>query len=77
MSSVEASLSVLRRKYSLIVVDCPPVLSDDATCRLGSVAQAVLLVARMKKTRFEDLSKAAQQLELNNASNVGIVVNDG
>lgn len=77
MSSVTASLSVLRRKYSLIVVDCPPVLSDDVACRLGSLAQAVLLVARMKKTRFEDLSKAAQQLELNNASNVGIVVNDG
>ncbi|MEE4014596.1 hypothetical protein V1T76_21200 [Roseibium sp. FZY0029] len=77
VAGVTTALSILRRKYSLIVVDCPPVLSDDAACRLGSVAQAVLLVARMKKTRFEDLSKAAQQLELNNASNVGIVVNDG
>ncbi|WP_162529988.1 AAA family ATPase [Stappia sp. BW2] len=77
MSSVTTSLSILRRKYSLIVIDCPPVLSDDVACRLGSLAQSVLLVARMKKTRFEDLSKAAQQLELNNASNVGIVVNDG
>jgi uncharacterized protein involved in exopolysaccharide biosynthesis len=76
-AGVTTALSILRRKYSLIVVDCPPVLSDDAACRLGSVAQSVLLVARMKKTRFEDLSKAAQQLELNNASNVGIVVNDG
>ncbi|EAV45823.1 Exopolysaccharide transport protein [Stappia aggregata IAM 12614] len=77
MAGVTTALSVLRRKYSLIVVDCPPVLCDDVACRLGSVAQSVLLVARMKKTRFEDLSKAAQQLELNNASNVGIVVNDG
>jgi succinoglycan biosynthesis transport protein ExoP len=71
------TLEMLRTRYDLIVIDVPPVLSDDTALRLATLADETLLVVRMNRTRLRDLSEAVSLLRANNLEPCGTVENYG
>jgi len=66
----------LRRRYTLIVLDAPPLNHVTDAAVLGGMADSTLLVARAGSTEKDALRHAAGRLELLRASVGGVVLND-
>jgi Mrp family chromosome partitioning ATPase len=70
------TLTALRGRFDMVVIDSPPVniLADAAL--LGAAADGVILVARAGKTQREALSFAMDQLTAARAPVIGTLLND-
>ena len=66
--------SSLRRRYRLIVLDCPPVVPIADSLTLAEMADGVAVVVRARATRPELFQRAVDSLEAK--SFLGVVLND-
>jgi capsular exopolysaccharide synthesis family protein len=67
-------LAQLRREYTLVILDSPPVVPITDSHILAGLADGVLLVVRARRTRPESFQHAIESLGANNL--VGVVLND-
>jgi len=69
-------LTELRRRYDIVVIDCPPanVVADAAL--VSALADAVIIVARAGVTDAGALTYALEQLQRVRASVLGVLLND-
>jgi len=65
-----------RDTYDLVVIDTPPVLVLDDACRVGQLADQVLIVARWGRTSTDILREAYERLARNGIEVAGTVLND-
>ncbi|MCK9876289.1 polysaccharide biosynthesis tyrosine autokinase [Frankia sp. Ag45/Mut15] len=68
-------LDVLHARFDFVLIDAPPLLPVTDAAVLASRADGVLLVARIGKTRREQLRQAADALRAVDARVVGTVLN--
>jgi capsular exopolysaccharide synthesis family protein len=66
----------LRQRFSLVLIDSPPLLPVTDAVILSKVADATLLVVAAGQTRRGDLQRAAEKLAQVNATVVGLVLNE-
>ncbi len=64
----------LRKKYRLIVLDCPPIVPIADSLTLADLADGVAMVVRARSTRPELFQRAVDSLEAK--SFLGVVLND-
>jgi Mrp family chromosome partitioning ATPase len=72
----EELFPTLRAEYDLIVLDTPPVLVVDDACRIGPLADGVLIVVRWGRSASEELREAADRLRRSGAEVTGTIFND-
>ena len=75
IESVRGLYATLRRTYSLIVVDCPPVFSGQQTLLLAPAANETILVFEAERTPVAETLRAREVLEQRGASMLGVVMN--
>jgi capsular exopolysaccharide synthesis family protein len=68
-------LSDLEKRFDLVILDCPPVLSIADAPILASKADAILLISYFGKTRKNDMVAAKEALGKVGAHIVGFVLN--
>jgi capsular exopolysaccharide synthesis family protein len=66
----------LRERFSLVLIDSPPVLPVTDAVLLSTVADATVLVVAAGQTRRGDLERAAEKLAQVNATVAGLVLNE-
>jgi polysaccharide biosynthesis transport protein len=66
----------LQQRFSLVLIDSPPVLPVTDAVILSKVADATVLVVAAGQTRRGDLERAAEKLGQVNATVVGMVLNE-
>jgi polysaccharide biosynthesis transport protein len=71
-----AVVDALRKRYDWVVIDTPGATDFSDAMRLAHVADAVLLIARAGRTRFEDLRKVAVDLRREGGQIAGVVFVD-
>lgn len=71
----KALLEEVRKRYEVVVVDCPPILGLADMLTLGPYADVVLMVYRTGRTLRQLLVRAKQQLETTGIKVKGIVLN--
>jgi polysaccharide biosynthesis transport protein len=72
-SRFEAFLEALARKYDLVIVDTPPLLSFVDTCALFRLADTAILVVHANRTSRDDVCSALTLLPAD--MRIGIVLN--
>ncbi len=65
----------LRSEYTLIIVDCSPVLVARDTAVLASVADGTLLVVEAERTKLSEIRRARDVLDQVGAITMGAVLN--
>lgn len=75
--NMSALLSEVRRRYDYIVVDTAPVPVVSDPIPLLTLADGVLVVTRLGKTRRDELSHLRRQLSKFKAPVLGVVINGG
>lgn len=75
-SRMRELMAQLRQRYTVIVLDAPPLNHVTDAAVLGGMADSTLLVARAGSTEKEALRHAASRLELLRAPVGGVVLND-
>jgi len=68
-------MKVLRKKYDIIILDCPPVLGLSDALILTQFSDANLLTFSIKKTKKENIERAIKSFDTANAKVTGVVVN--
>ena len=68
-------MKVLRKKYDIIILDCPPVLGLSDALILTQFSDANLLTFSIKKTKKENIERAIKTFDTANAKVTGVVVN--
>jgi succinoglycan biosynthesis transport protein ExoP len=78
LSSARAELlfGQLRQRFSLVLIDSPPLLPVTDAVILSRVTDATLLVVAAGRTSRGDLQRAAEKLALVNAPAMGVVLNE-
>lgn len=75
IESVRGLYATLRKTYTLIVVDCPPVFSGQQTLLLAPAANETILVLEAERTPIAEVTRAREVLEQRGASILGVVMN--
>ncbi len=70
----QALLEELRRHYSFIIVDTPPVLSSSEARTFGRFADGTILIARLEKTPRDVVRRAVDELENSGVRVLGCVL---
>ena len=68
-------IKTLRKKYDIILLDCPPVLGLSDALILTQFSDANIMTFSIKKTKKENLERAIKAFDTANAKITGIVVN--
>jgi len=68
-------ISLLKKKYDVIIIDSPPVLVVTDTSILGSIVDGVLIVCIAGKTHQRTFNRTVELLEKGNIKIWGIVLN--
>jgi len=68
-------MKVLRKRYDIIILDCPPVLGLSDALILTQFSDANLLTFSIKKTKKENIERAIKSFDTANAKVTGVVVN--
>lgn len=68
-------LKNLRKKYDIIILDCPPVLGLSDALIMTQFSDANVLTFSIKKTKKENLERAIKAFDTVNAKITGIVAN--
>lgn len=71
----EKLLAQLKRKYDVIVLDCPPVLGLSDTLILTKYSDANIVVVSNKKTKLESLERTQKAFSQANANITGVIIN--
>lgn len=72
---LEQIISKLKEEYDIIILDTPPVIGLTDTLVLTRIADAVLIVAKAKKTPIDLLENTKDALKNVNANIAGIILN--
>jgi Mrp family chromosome partitioning ATPase len=75
LDTVRSLFDRLRKQFTLVVVDSPPILSSNETAAFGAAADCVVLVVEAERTRSDELERARSTLEQLGAHVLGIVLN--
>lgn len=73
---MESIINQLRENYEVIIIDTPPVAALADASIASRLADAVILVATVKKTRVDDLQTALNNLQTSGANVHGFIMND-
>jgi capsular exopolysaccharide synthesis family protein len=68
-------MQTLKKEYSFIIIDSPPMQQYPEATLLASNVDGVLLVVQAERTRREIVTDAVKKLETVNAKILGIVLN--
>ena len=68
-------LKVLRKKYDLIILDCPPVIGLSDAIILSTMSDVNLITVSAKKTRMENLERTKKLFEQANSKIDGVILN--
>lgn len=68
-------MKVLRKRYDIIILDCPPVLGLSDALILTQFSDANLLTFSIKKTKKENIDRAIKTFDTANAKVTGVIVN--
>ena len=68
-------MKVLRKRYDIIILDCPPVLGLSDALILTQFSDANILTFSIKKTKKENIDRAIKTFETVNAKVTGVIVN--
>lgn len=68
-------LKVLRKKYDLIILDCPPVIGLSDAIILSTLSDVNLITVSAKKTRMENLERTKKLFEQANSKIDGVILN--
>ena len=74
-SKLDQVVSELEKIYDIIIFDTPPVTGLSDTLILSRLSDAVIIVARAKKTPTELLENTTEALKNVNANIIGIILN--
>ena len=75
IDSVRRLYGSLRDRYSLVVVDCPPVFAGQQTLMMAAAADDTVLVVEAERTALTDVARARAALEQRGAGVLGMVMN--
>ncbi len=75
VQSVRDLYTALRQRYTLVLVDCPPLMSVMEIAALSEVADGVILVVAAESTRVPVIQRARANLEAGGATILGVVFN--
>jgi hypothetical protein len=75
LDTVRSLFDRLRKQFTLVIVDSPPVLSSQQTVAFSAAADCVVLVVEAERTRTMDLERARTTLEQLGAQILGVVLN--
>jgi len=67
-------LADLRRSYSYVLIDAPPVLAGSQACTFGQHSDGVLLIARLEKAPRDVVKRAMDELTHSGARVIGCVL---
>jgi succinoglycan biosynthesis transport protein ExoP len=73
--AMEQLIEDLRKQYDLVVLDCAPIFAVADTRVIASIADAVVVAARARKTPARALAAAIAQLEIAGARVLGVALN--
>jgi capsular exopolysaccharide synthesis family protein len=73
--AIEKLIAELAEAYDLVVLDCPPVFAVADARLIASLADAVVVSARARKTPSRALAAAISQLEISGARVLGVALN--
>ena len=69
------ALPVLRREYSLIICDLPPLLEHRPAMRIAALMDGVILVVEAEKTHYEVANKVRESLAQADSNVLGVILN--
>lgn len=72
---LEKIMEELKNKYDIIILDTPPVIGISDALILTRLSDAVLIIARAKKTTIELLENTKEALQNVNANIAGVILN--
>jgi cellulose biosynthesis protein BcsQ len=75
IDTVRSLFDRLRKQFTLVIVDSPPILLSQQTAAFSAAADCVVLVVEAERTRTVDLERARATLEQLGARILGIVLN--
>ena len=75
VEAVRALFARLRRRFTLVIVDSPPVAAARHTAAFAAAADYVVLVVEAERTRMADVERARATLEQLGAQVLGVVLN--
>ncbi len=75
LESLRGVFAWLRSQFTVVVVDCPPVLPCREAAIIGAVAEGTLLVVEAERTRRAELAQAREVLDQLGATMLGVVLN--
>lgn len=75
IESVRTLYATLRKRYSLVVVDCPAVFDGQQMMVLASAADETILVLEAERSPLSEVARAREALERRGASVMGLVMN--
>ena len=75
VESVRGLYGFLRQQFTVVVVDCPPVLSGQHAAVRASAADGTLRVLEAEQTRTNEAARARERLEQLGATMLGVVLN--
>ncbi len=75
LESLRGVFAWLRSQFTVVVVDCPPVLPCRGAAIIGAVAEGTLLVVEAERTRRAELAQAREVLDQLGATMLGVVLN--
>lgn len=74
-TKLEQVVTELEKKYDIIIFDTPPVTGLSDTLILTRLTDAVIIVARARKTTIELLENTVESLKNVNANIIGVILN--
>ncbi len=75
VDDVRKLYGALRDRYSLVIVDCAPVLACQQTLTVAAAADETVLVVETERTALADVGRARAALERRGAGVLGLVMN--
>ena len=68
-------IGLLKEKYDIIILDCPPVIGLSDTLILTKFSDANVLVVSDHKTKYENIAEVKKAFEKAGAPITGVVIN--
>ena len=75
LERLRALFAWMRTQFTLVIVDCPPVLPCREAAVASAVADGTLLVVEAEHTRRTEIGQAREVLEQLGATMMGVVLN--
>ncbi len=75
LKAFSEALPALRREYSFIICDLPPLLEHGPSMRIAALMDGVVLVVEAEKTRWEVANKVREALVQADSNVLGVILN--